>query len=107
MLRQTFISALAPEISVFCQILVLGNMLGAMSQKEVEYYAHLRNLFWDSVERAFDYWRCLVMPSFADKLEKESLADAEIIGLPSTLPAHAALSTAVKIDSWCAALSKK
>ena len=31
MLRQTFISALAPEISVFCQILVLGNMLGAMS----------------------------------------------------------------------------
>lgn len=56
---------------------------------------------------AFDYWRCLVMPSFAVKLEKESLADAEIIGLPSTSPAHAALSPAVKIDSWCAALSKK
>ena len=53
MFRQTFISALAPKIRVFCQILVLGNMLGAMSQKEVEYYAHLRNLFWDSVERAF------------------------------------------------------
>ncbi|MGB2438657.1 MAG: hypothetical protein ACPIB4_06255 [Candidatus Puniceispirillaceae bacterium] len=47
------------------------------------------------------------MPSFADKLEKESLADAEIIGLPSTSPAHAALSPVVKIDSLWAALSKK
>ena len=34
-------------------------------------------------------------------------ADVEIIGLPSTSPAHAALSPAVKLDAWCAALSKK
>jgi len=34
------------------------------------------------------------------------LADVEIIGLPSTSPAHAALSPAAKIDAWCAALSK-
>ena len=53
LLRQTVISALAPEISVSCQILVLGSMPGAISQKEAEYYAHPRNLFWDCVETAF------------------------------------------------------
>ena len=47
MLRQTVISALAPKINVSCQILVLGNMPGAISQKEAKYYAHPRNLFWD------------------------------------------------------------
>lgn len=31
MLRQTFVSALAPKISVSCQILVLGSMPGAIS----------------------------------------------------------------------------
>ena len=174
LLRQTVISALAPEISVSCQILVLGSMPGAISQKEAEYYAHPGNLFWDCVETAFqidrnapyqarlaalndahiglwdvlascsrkassdatirdakcndfvkllsaypqinriclngrtafDYWRRLVIPSFADELDKELLADVEIIGLPSTSPAHAALSPAAKIDAWCAALSK-
>ena len=177
LLRQTVISALAPEISVSCQILVLGSMPGAISQKEAEYYAHPRNLFWDCVETAFqidrnapyqarlaalndahiglwdvlascsrkaskassdatirdakcndfvkllsaypqinriclngrtafDYWRRLVIPSFAAKLDKELLADVEIIGLPSTSPAHAALSPAAKIDAWCAALNK-
>ena len=53
MLRQTVISALAPKISVSCQILVLGSMPGATSQKDAEYYAHPRNLFWDCVETAF------------------------------------------------------
>ena len=53
MLRRTVISVLAPEISVSCQILVLGSMPGAISQKEAEYYAHPRNLFWDCVETAF------------------------------------------------------
>ena len=53
MLRQTVISVLAPEISVSCQILVLGSIPGAISQKEAEYYAHPRNLFWDCVEAAF------------------------------------------------------
>ena len=53
LLRQTVISALAPEISVSCQILVLGSMPGAISQKETEYYAHPRNLFWDCVETVF------------------------------------------------------
>ena len=53
MLSQTVISALAPEISVSWQILVLGSMLGAISQTEAEYYAHPRNLFWDCVETAF------------------------------------------------------
>jgi hypoxanthine-DNA glycosylase len=56
---------------------------------------------------AVDYWRRLVMPSFADELDKELLADVEIIGLPSTSPAHAALSPAAKIDVWCAARSKR
>ena len=174
MLRQTVISALEPEISVSCQILVLGSMPGAISQKETEYYAHPRNLFWDCVETAFqidrnvpyqarlaalndahiglwdvltscsrkassdatirdakcndfvkllsaypqisriclngsiafDYWRRLVIPSFADELATDLLADIEIIGLPSTSPAHAALSPAAKIHVWCAALSK-
>ena len=174
MLRQTVISVLAPEISVSCQILVLGSMPGAISQKEAEYYAHPRNLFWDCVETTFqidqnapyqarlaalndahiglwdvlascsrkasldatirdaksndfvqllsaypqinriclngrsalDYWRRLVMPSFADGLEKDLVADFEIIGLPSTSPAHAALSPAAKIDAWRAALIK-
>ena len=174
MLHQTVISALAPEISLSCQILVLGSMPGAISQKEAEYYAHPRNLFWDCVETAFqidrnapyqarlaalneahiglwdvlascsrkassdatirdvkfndfvkllssypqinriclngrtafDYWRRLVIPSFSNKLAKDLLADVEIIGLPSTSPAHAALSPAAKIDAWCAALSK-
>ena len=53
MLRQTVISALAPKINVSCHILVLGNMPGAISQKEAKYYAHPRNLFWDCVETAF------------------------------------------------------
>ena len=174
MLRQTVISALAPEISVSCQILVLGSMPGAISQKEAEYYAHPRNSFWDCVETAFqidrnapyqarlaalndahiglwdvlascsrkassdatirdakcndfvkllsaypqinriclngrtafDYWRRLVMPSFSGKIAKNLLADVEIIGLPSTSSAHAAISPAVKIDGWCAALRK-
>ena len=52
---------------------------------------------------AFDYWRRLVMPSFADEIDKELLADFEIIGLPSTSPAHAALSPVAKIDAWYAA----
>ena len=174
MLRQTVISALAPTISVSSQIIVLGSMPGSISQKEAEYYAHPRNLFWDCVETkfqidrnapyqarlaalndahiglwdvlascsriassdatirdakcndfvkllsvyphisriclngraAFNYWRRLVMPSFADELAKDLLADVKIIGLPSTSPAHAALSPAAKIDVWCAALSK-
>ena len=46
------------------------------------------------------------MPSFSDKIAKNLLADVEIIGLPSTSPAHAAISLAVKIDGWCAALRK-
>jgi G:T/U-mismatch repair DNA glycosylase len=49
----------------------------------------------------------LVIPSFADEIDKELLAGVEIIGLPSTSPAHAALSPAAKIDAWCAALSKR
>ena len=174
MLRQTVISALAPAISVSCQILVLGSMPGTTSQKEAEYYAHPRNLFWDCVETtfqidrnapyqvrlaalndahiglwdvlascsrkassdatirdakcndfvkllsaypqisriclngraAFDYWRRLVIPSFADELAKDLLADVKIIGLPSTSPAHATLWPAAKIDAWCAALSE-
>ena len=53
MLRQTIISPLSPVISVSCQILVLGSMPGAISQKEAEYYAHPRNLFWDCVETTF------------------------------------------------------
>ena len=53
------------------------------------------------------FWRRLVIPSFADELDKELFADVEIIGLPSTSPAHAALSPAAKIDAWCAALSKR
>ena len=174
MLRQTVISALAPAISVSCQILVLGSMPGAISQKEAEYYGHPRNLFWDCVETtfqidrnapyqvrlaalndahiglwdvlascsrkassdatirdakcndfvkllsvyphisriclnghaAFNYWRRLVMPSFADEQAKDLLADVKIIGLPSTSPANAALTPAAKIDAWCAALSK-
>ena len=53
MLRQTVILVLAPEISVSCQILVLGGMPGAISQKEAEYYGHPRNLFWDRVKTAF------------------------------------------------------
>jgi hypoxanthine-DNA glycosylase len=175
MLRKTIISAPLPEISVSCQILVLGSMAGAISQKEAEYYAHPRNLFWDCVETEFqidrnvpyqarlaalndariglwdvlascsrkassdatirdakcndfvkllsaypqinriclngrtavDYWRRLVIPSFANEIEKELLADVEIIGLPSTSPAHATLSPAAKIDAWCAALGKR
>ena len=175
MSSQNFISALPPEISVSCQILVLGSMPGAISQKEAEYYAHPRNLFWDCVETAchidrnapyrarlaalndahiglwdvlascsrkassdatirdakcnnfiklllayprinriclngriaFDYWRRLVIPCFADELDKELLADIEIISLPSTSPAHAKLSPAVKIDVWCAALCER
>jgi hypoxanthine-DNA glycosylase len=175
MLRQTLISALAPQISVSCRILVLGSMPGAISQKNAEYYAHPRNLFWDCIETAFqidrnapyqarlaalndahiglwdvlatcsrkassdatirdakcndfvkllaaypkisriclngrtafDYWRRLVIPSFAEDPAKDLLADVEIIGLPSTSPAHAALSPAVKLDAWYAALSKK
>ena len=55
---------------------------------------------------AFDYWRRSVMPSFTDGLEKDLLADVEIIRLPSTSPAHAALSPAAKIDAWRAALIK-
>ena len=174
MLRQTVISVLAPEISASCQILVLGSMPGAISQKEAVYYAHPQNLFWDCVETAFqidrnapyqarlaalndahiglwdvlascsrkassdatirdakcndfvkllsvyphisriclngraafDYWRRLVIPSFVDELTKDLLADVEIIVLPSTSPAHAALSPAAKIDAWRAALSK-
>ena len=174
MLRQTVISVLAPEISVSCQILVLGSMPGAISKKGAEYYVHLRSLFWDCVETAvqidrnapyqarlaalneahiglwdvlascsreasldatiretkfndfvkllsaypqinriclngraaFDYWRRLVIPSFSDELAKNLLADVEIIGLPSTSPAHAALSPAAKIDAWRAASSK-
>ena len=149
-------------------------MPGAISQKEAEYYAHPRNLFWDCVETAlqidrnapyqvrlaalndahiglwdvlascsrkasldatvrdakfndfvkllsvhlqvnriclngraaFDYWRRLVIPSFSDELAKDLLADVEIIGLPSTSPANAALSPAAKIDAWRANLSK-
>ena len=57
MLRQTVISALAPTISVSCQILVLGSMPGSISQKEAEYYAHPRNLFWDCVETKFQIAR--------------------------------------------------
>ena len=174
MLRQTVISVLAPEISVSCQILVLGSMPGAISKKGAEYYVHPRNLFWDCVETAvqidrnapyqarlaalneahiglwdvlascsreasldatvretkfndfvkllsaypqinriclngraaFDYWRRLVIPSFSDELAKNLLADVEINGLPSTSPAHAALSPAAKIDAWRAASSK-
>ena len=174
MLRQTVISVLAPEISVSCQILVPGSMPGVISQKEVEYCAHLRNLFWDCVETAFqidrnapyqarlaalndariglwdvlascsrkasldatirdakfndfvkllsaypqinriclngraafDYWRRLVIPSFSAEQAKDLLADVEIIGLPSTSPAHATLSPAAKIEAWRAALSK-
>ena len=53
MLRQPVISALPPAISVSCQILVLGSMPGAISQKKAEYYAHPRNLFWDCVETTF------------------------------------------------------
>ena len=143
MLRHTVISALAPKISVSCQILVLGSMPGATSKKEAEYYAHIG--LWDvlascsrkassdatirdakcndfvkllsaypKIDRiclngrtAFDYWRRLVIPSFADEIDKELLADVEIIGLPSTSPAHAALSPAAKINAWCAALSKR
>ena len=56
---------------------------------------------------ASNYWRRLVMPSFADELDKELLADVKIIGLPSTSPAYAALSPAAKIDVWCTALSKR
>ena len=56
---------------------------------------------------AFDYWRRLVIPSFAEDPVKDLLACVEIIGLPSTSPAHATLSPAVKLDAWCAALSKK
>ena len=174
MLRQTVISALAPEISISCQILVLGSMPGLISQKEAEYYAHPRNLFWDCVgatlqidrtapyqtrlaalddshiglwdvlascsrkassdatirdakcnnfvkllstyprinriclngRTAHDYWCRLVIPSFADEPAKDLLAGVEIIGLPSTSPAHAVISPAVKIDAWCAALRK-
>ena len=51
-------------------------------------------------------WRRLVIPSFANELTKVLLADVEIIVLPSTSPAHAALSPAAKIDAWRAALSK-
>jgi regulator of sigma D len=47
------------------------------------------------------------MPSFADEIDKELLAYVEIIGLPSTSFAHAALSSAAKIDALCAALSKR
>jgi hypothetical protein len=54
-----------------------------------------------------DYWRRVVTPSFADELDKELLTNVEIICLPSTSPAHAALSPTAKIDAWCAALSKK
>ena len=53
MLRQTVISALASAIRVSCQILVFGSMPGIISQKEAEYYAHSRNLFWDCVEIKF------------------------------------------------------
>ena len=56
---------------------------------------------------ALNYWRRLVKPSFADGVDKELLADVEIISLSSTSPAHAALTPAVKIDAWCAALSKR
>ena len=55
---------------------------------------------------AFDYWRRLVIPSFSAEQAKDLLTDVEIIGLPSTSPAHATLSPAAKIDAWRAALSK-
>ena len=175
MLSQPVISVLEAGNGVSCRLLVLGSLSGAISQKEAEYYAHPRNLFWDCVETAFqidrnapyqarltalneahiglwdvlascsrkassdatirdakfndfvkllstypqinriclngrtafDYWRSLVIPSFADEIDQELLADVEIIGLPSTSPAHAALSPTAKIDAWCAALSKR
>ena len=56
---------------------------------------------------AFDYWRRLVIPSFTNEIDKELLANVEIISLPSTSPAHAALSPAAQIDAWGKALSKR
>ena len=53
MLHQTVISALAHEIIVSCQILVVGSMPGVISLKEAKYYSLMRNLFWDCVEAAF------------------------------------------------------
>ena len=73
---------------------------------------------------AFNYWRRLVMPSFGDAPPNiglgintglginaglginTGLGEIEIIHLPSTSPANAGMARAVKIDAWCAALTR-
>ena len=178
--RQTLARGLDPQIGQHCRILVLGSMPGTVSLRAAEYYAHPRNLFWDSVETAFgidqelpyrvrisglhgvnvglwdvltncsrhassdttirdaqcndfvqllktqlqinriclngsaafNHWQRLVMPSFSDAGANTNLGanttlgEIEIIRLPSTSPANAAMARAVKMKAWCAALTR-
>ena len=53
---------------------------------------------------AADHWRRLIKPSFANASATKALNAVEIISLPSTSPANAAMARAAKIAAWRSAL---
>ncbi|MCF7791175.1 MAG: DNA-deoxyinosine glycosylase [Victivallales bacterium] len=54
MLKSTGFNFVADEYS---KLLILGSMPGKKSLREVQYYAHSRNLFWDIMGILFDFSR--------------------------------------------------
>jgi G:T/U-mismatch repair DNA glycosylase len=72
-------ASFAPVVDTSTETLILGSLPGAVSLAAERYYAHPRNQFWRLLG---------------------AVIGADLVALPSSSPAYAALSFEAKLAAW-------